>query len=55
MDELVGNEYWWSEDLLWMVVHVVLVCSCREEKVISGDVCVWLCCVGSLVGLFCVI
>ena len=29
--------------------HVVLVCSCGEEKIISGDICVWLCWVESLV------
>ena len=38
------------EEMSWIVVHVVLVFSCGEEKIISVDVCVWLCCIGSMVG-----
>ena len=34
-----------------VILFVDLVCSCGEEKVISGDVCVSLCCVGGMVGL----
>ena len=39
-----------SEHMSQMVVYIVLVCSCGEEKAISGDVCGWLYCIRRLIG-----